>query len=105
MRFLTEAPPSVRKDKVKKYKICVKCLKKGSLHTVADCRAPKCGSCSGDHHFFLCDKEGGQQITFTTKEEEQDGNGGEEEDQEKKDGDAKQERMYQMEVQAAEGEY
>ena len=35
----------VRIDKVKKYKMCKKCLKKGTTHMVDQCRAPNCRIC------------------------------------------------------------
>ena len=94
----------IRKEKVKKYKICPQCLKRSSIHPNGDCRAPKCSTCGGGHHPLLCDQEGGEQKMYNTQEQEKDGNG-EEEDKKDHDDDKEQERMYQMEYEEAEREF
>ena len=44
--FCKDTKP-VRIDKVKKYKMCKKCLKKGTTNTVDGCHAPSCRICKG----------------------------------------------------------
>ena len=63
----------VRIDKVKKYKMCKKCLKKGTTHTVDQCQAPNCRICKGAHSALICTKEGGQQRMFNTDENSKEG--------------------------------
>jgi hypothetical protein len=89
----------IKKDKVRKYKMCIKCLKRGSSHTVAECKAGKCRICGGEHNYSLCDHDGGEQKMFNIREEgdkdedkdQQDPNNGEAEK------DAETENMYQQE--------
>ena len=52
--------------------MCVRCLKKGRMHSLADYKAPKCGTFAGDYHTLLCDQEGRQQIMYATGEEQKD---------------------------------
>ena len=69
VNFRKDTKP-IRKDKVKKYKMCPKCLKKSANHTIPECKARNCTTCGGEHHDMICDQEGGQQKMFNTKEED-----------------------------------
>ena len=52
MNFQKDTKP-VRIDKVKKYMMCKKCLKKGTTHKVDGCRAPNCRICKGAHNALI----------------------------------------------------
>ena len=49
--------------------MCKKCLKKGTNHTVDNCRAPNCRICKGPHNALIFTEEGGQKSMFNTDEE------------------------------------
>ena len=93
----------IKKDKVKKYKMCIKCLKRGSSHTVAECKAGPCCICKGEHNYALCDHDGGEQKMFTTNEEDGKGSDGDPHDPNnpEAEGDKETESMYQQEEKEA----
>ena len=65
-----------RKEKVKKYSICVKSLKALSVvkhRNLGDCRAPNCKQCNGKHHTLLCMTQTVEQQFGTGVTEDPDG--------------------------------
>ena len=62
--FKRKASNQERRDKIKKYSLCVKSSK--SLHVVkhrsiADCKAHNCRQCGGKHNTLLCMTQTGEQ--------------------------------------------
>ena len=60
---------------MKKYSLCVKCLKALSVvkhRTLADCRAPNCKQCDGKHHTLLCMTQTGEHQFSTSVREDPD---------------------------------
>jgi hypothetical protein len=97
----------VRTDKVKKYKMCPKCLKKAANHTIPECKARPCKICGGEHNDMICDQDGGEQEMFHTKEEDGQGGNGNPEDSDNNGGAAQDEaeKMFQLEEQEANDAY
>ena len=70
-----------RRNRVRKYNLCRKCLKslKRVTHNVQDCPAPCCAICKKDHHTLICSEEKREQNLHRAHDEEEDS--GNEDDQ------------------------
>ena len=62
-----------RRDRVKKYYLCRKCLKylKRVKHNVQDCPAQACGNCKKDHNSLICPEERREQKLHKVQDEKE----------------------------------